>query len=91
MDSAVGRGLLRFFAGGWGFDWVYDRVFVGPFVWFAKANKGDFVDWTYRLTAGVVRATHYVAALTQSGRLRWYAANMAAGLVVLLLLVAGWL
>ena len=91
VDSAVGRGLRRFFAGGWGFDWVYDRVFVGPFVWFAKANKGDFVDWTYRLTAGVVRATHYVAALTQSGRLRWYAANMAAGLVVLLLFVAGWL
>ena len=91
VDSAVGRGLRRFFAGGWGFDWVYDRVFVGPFVWFAKANKGDFVDWTYRLTAGVVRATHYVAALTQSGRLRWYAANMAAGLVVLLLFVVGWL
>ena len=91
VESATGRVLRRFFASGWGFDWLYDRLFVAPFVWFARVNKGDFVDWTYRVTAGVVRGAHYITALTQTGRLRWYAANMAAGLVVLLLFVAGWL
>ena len=28
----------RFLQGGWGFDWLYDRVFVRPFVWLARIN-----------------------------------------------------
>ena len=89
--SKGGAMLRRFFASGWGFDWLYHRVFVQPFVFLTSRNKSDVVDWVYRITAGVARACHYISALTQTGRLRWYAANMALGLVVVLLIAAGWL
>ena len=85
------RILRRFFSSGWGFDWLYDWIFARPFVWLVKINKSDIVDWLYRITAGCARAFHYLSALTQTGRLRWYAANMAIGLIVLLLFAADWL
>ena len=88
VESAVGRGLRRFFGSGWGFDWLYDRVFVAPFLWLAKVNKSDFVDYVYRIAVGITRGFHHVGALTQTGRLRWYAVNMALGLILVVLIVA---
>ena len=87
VESGAGDALRRFWHSGWGFDWVYDRLFVKPFVAAAKLNKNDVVDLAYRITAAVARGLHYVGALTQTGRLRWYAANMAIGLVLVFLIV----
>jgi NADH-quinone oxidoreductase subunit L len=88
-NSTFGAALARFWHSGWGFDWLYDRVFVGPFVWVARANKRDIVDWVYKIAVGVTRTLHYIGAMTQTGRLRWYAANMAVGLIVVFLIVLG--
>ena len=87
VESGLSRGLRRFWHGGWGFDWVYDRVFVKPFIAVARINKNDVVDLVFRVTAAVARGLHYIGALTQTGRLRWYAANMAIGLVLVFLIV----
>ena len=46
------------------------------------------VDFLFRITAAVTRGFHHIGALTQTGRLRWYAANMAIGLIVVVLIVA---
>ena len=81
VESQAGDATRRFWFGGWGFDALYDRVFVGPFVWFARLNKRDGVDFVYTAAAGITRGFHHVIALTQSGHLRWYAANMAIGLL----------
>ncbi|MDE0040175.1 MAG: NADH-quinone oxidoreductase subunit L [Gammaproteobacteria bacterium] len=88
VESSFGDALRRFWQSGWAFDWVYYRVFVKPFLWVARVNKGDVVDLAFRITAAVTRGFHHVGALTQTGRLRWYAANMAIGLIVVLLIVA---
>ena len=88
VESSFGDALRRFWQSGWAFDWVYDRVFVKPFLWVARVNKRDVVDLVFRITAAVTRGFHHVGALTQTGRLRWYAANMAIGLIVVLLIVA---
>jgi len=81
VESPAGDAIRRFWFGGWGFDALYDRVFVGPFVWFARLNKRDGVDFVYTAAAGITRGFHHLVALTQSGHLRWYAANMALGLL----------
>ena len=81
VESPAGDAIRRFWFGGWGFDALYDRVFVGPFVWFARLNKRDGVDFVYTAAAGITRGFHHIVALTQSGHLRWYAANMALGLL----------
>ena len=88
VGSAFGDALRRFWKSGWAFDWIYDRVFVQPFLWVARVNKGDVVDLVFRITAAVTRGFHHVGALTQTGRLRWYAANMAIGLIVVVVIVA---
>ncbi len=88
-DSAAGGALKRFFFSGWGFDWLYDNIVVKPVTWVARINKGDIVDWIYRITVAITRGAHHVGSLTQSGRLRWYAANMAFGLALFLLIVLG--
>ena len=87
VESSPGDALRRFWLSGWAFDWVYDRLFVKPFVWVARVNKGDIVDIVFRITAAVIRGFHHVGALTQTGRLRWYAANMAIGLILVFLIV----
>ena len=88
-ESNAGGALKRFFFSGWGFDWLYDNVVVKPVMWVARINKGDIVDWIYRITVAITRGAHHVGSLTQSGRLRWYAANMAFGLAVFFLIVLG--
>ena len=87
VESSAGRAMQRFFFSGWAFDWLYDRVFIGPIKWLARINKDDIVDWIYRITTAVARGVHHVIALTQSGRIRWYAFNMAVGLFVVFLIV----
>jgi NADH-quinone oxidoreductase subunit L len=73
----------RFLQSGWGFDWVYDRVFVRPFVWLARINARDVVD---RLIDGIGWAFTFVSKglrQTQNGKVRWYAAGLAMGAVLI--------
>ncbi len=78
--------LHGFLERGWGFDALYDVLVVRPFVAVARANKSDVVDGVFRGVAAVARGIHRAAAATETGRLRWYAANMAAGLILVLLI-----
>jgi len=83
-SSPAGSVLDRFWFSDWGMDWLYDRLFVRPVVWLAKAGKSDPIDGFY---AGVGRLNEIAwrgLSLTQSGRLRWYAAAIAAGTIVLI-------
>ena len=89
VQSRVGDAARRFWFSGWGFDALYDRAFVRPFMWLARVNKRDAVDFLYIATAAVARAFHHVAALSQSGSLRWYAANMALGLLLAFAIALG--
>jgi NADH-quinone oxidoreductase subunit L len=63
-------------------DWLYDRVFVRPVVWFASADKSDFLDRAYDGLAALARTFWRWLSYTETGRLRWYAAGMAFGAVL---------
>ncbi len=89
VKSTLGERLRRFWFGGWGFDTLYDAVLVKPIVALAGRSPRDIVDRAYDFIAWLSRALHRVFASTQTGRLRWYAVNMAAGVVVILLIVLG--
>ncbi|MCZ2076500.1 MAG: NADH-quinone oxidoreductase subunit L [Bryobacteraceae bacterium] len=74
--------LHRYWFSGWGFDWLYNRVFVRPLLGAARINRNDFVD---AICAGIARFTegaNHLLAATQTGRVRWYAAGIAAGAVI---------
>lgn len=84
---SVGVAVHRFWFAGWGFDWLYDKVFVQPVVWAARINKNDIIDFIYRLFAGIIQIFHFIFCLTQTGRVRWYAVGIAFGAVVIVAMV----
>ncbi|MEQ1438075.1 NADH-quinone oxidoreductase subunit L [Fontimonas sp. SYSU GA230001] len=75
------RALAR---SGWGFDALYDRLFVRPLYALARINRADAVDQGYDQVARSLMALHRASLKLQTGRLRWYAAAMAIGVVGLL-------
>src|SRR5947209_9175270 len=79
--------LLRLWYGGWGVDWLYDRLFVEPFQALAGRTSADVVDAVY---TGIARLTNWGSSmlrLTQNGRVRWYATGIVAGFVLLFAVV----
>jgi NADH-quinone oxidoreductase subunit L len=76
--AAVGR----FWFSGWGFDWLYERVFVKPLFLLARANRDDAVDLLYRGIAWYGRFFNDALCRTQSGKLRWYVMGITLGVVI---------
>ena len=87
VSNPVGSLLHRWWFAGWGFDWMYDKVFVQPFIWAAQINKSDFIDAFYTGVARLADLFYRGLSRTESGRLRWYAAGIAVGSVVFLAMV----
>ena len=84
------RGLSavhRFWLSGWGFDWCYDRLLVEPYLWLARSGKDDVIDLFYRAVAWFSRVTSSGLSLTESGRVRWYAAGLALGAAIVFAVV----
>ncbi|MBH0189916.1 MAG: hypothetical protein HP493_14045 [Nitrospira sp.] len=73
--------------GGWGFDRLYDRLFVRP--WFSLTrNSGEKLDRAYEWLAVGAESCHDWMSHTQTGHVRWYAATIAIGTLMLLGLFA---
>jgi NADH-quinone oxidoreductase subunit L len=86
-ESRSGALVHRLWLAGWGFDWIYDTFIVRPFVWVAKVNKDDFIDLIYIGFIWTSRGINRFLTFTQAGKLRWYAAGIAVGAVLILGLV----
>ena len=80
--------IRKFFFSGWGFDWLYDKVFVKPVVFISEINKNDFIDYIYTFIAWLNRMLNQVLVLTQTGKIRWYAMGIVLGAVITLTIVA---
>jgi NADH-quinone oxidoreductase subunit L len=84
---AIGRALHAFWFADWGFDWLYENIFVKPVLWAARINKNDFTDAVYTGIGLTNALSHRLLCLTETGRVRWYAAWIAAGSVLYLAIV----
>jgi NADH-quinone oxidoreductase subunit L len=82
VANPIGRALDQWWLVGWGFDWIYEKAFVQPFVWAANINKSDFSDAFYTGVARLTGLFYRWLSSTETGRVRWYAAGMAAGSVL---------
>jgi NADH-quinone oxidoreductase subunit L len=87
VANPIGRALHEWWFAGWGFDWVYDKAFVQPFIWVANVNKSDFVDKFYTGIGRMAEASYRSLSSTETGRVRAYATAMAAGAVVFMAVV----
>jgi NADH-quinone oxidoreductase subunit L len=82
-----GAGLRRLWREGWGFDWLYDRLLVRPFLWAARANSADGFDLLYAGLARLSVATHRALSGTQTGQTRQYAMGIVVGAVLVIAMV----
>jgi NADH-quinone oxidoreductase subunit L len=85
--SPVIRPLATFWLGGWGFDWVYERVFVRPVKWFARVARNDLVDYAVGGIAWLNVAAWRGLSAGQTGRLRAYVAVAGFGIALVLAVV----
>jgi NADH-quinone oxidoreductase subunit L len=76
--------LGDFFYKGWGFDRLYDNIFVRPVVWLSEIDKSDFIDKFYCYLARITVFFNALLSKTQNGSLRWYVMVLTAGIVVIL-------
>jgi NADH-quinone oxidoreductase subunit L len=76
--------LQELWFAGWGFDWIYDRLLVRPFLWVTRQVGRDPADLPIRGLGEAAMLGNRALRLTQTGRVRWYAAGLAMGTVALL-------
>ncbi|HWV31974.1 MAG TPA: NADH-quinone oxidoreductase subunit L [Dyadobacter sp.] len=88
IESLRRNGLLanlhRFWFSGWGFDALYDRLLVKPFIFISKINKSDVTDRLYTGIAAVTDDMYKLLSRTQSGSLRWYIMGLVVGAILIL-------
>lgn len=87
VATPFGAKLHRFSFIGLGFDWVYDKVLIQPFLWTARVNKNDYIDSIYNGIAAACRGLHSLLSETESGHVRWYLMTVTAGAVIALMIV----
>lgn len=85
--NRAGRVLHHFWFCDWGMDWFYDRVFIRPVAWLAAVNKADIVDSIYGGLAALAALCYRALSMTETGKLRWYAAWIAGGSFVVIAIV----
>jgi NADH-quinone oxidoreductase subunit L len=78
--------LHGFWYSGWGFDTVYNTLFVRPFVFLATINKRDVIDKLYDGLVSMANAFNRLLSWTQSGILRWYMIGIVIGAIVMVTL-----
>jgi NADH-quinone oxidoreductase subunit L len=82
--TAPGRLLSRLWFSAWGFDCLYDWLFVKPYLLLARLLRIDPFDKSFALIPALARWGNSALSASQTGNLRWYAASIAAGAVVFL-------
>ncbi|MFQ1934949.1 NADH-quinone oxidoreductase subunit L [Aeromonas veronii] len=86
-NSAPGRLLSTLWFNAWGFDWLYDQLWVKPYLLATRLLARDPLDWMMGLPAWFALRGNQLLAWTVTGKLRWYAASMGIGAVLVLALL----
>jgi NADH-quinone oxidoreductase subunit L len=86
-NSAPGRFFGTWWFAAWGFDWLYDKVFVKPYLGIAWLLKRDPLNSLMNLPALLSRVGNKGLVVSENGYLRWYVASMSVGAVVVLALL----
>ncbi len=83
-SSPMGQSLTKLWFACWGFDWLYNLVIVKPFLFLTQFLRKDPIDKVFNMIPAVVEQMHHSLSATQTGSVRWYAATIAAGVVIIL-------
>ena len=85
--STLGAGLVNICRNAFGFDSLYNLVFVQPYLLIAKILGRDPIDGLWLLLPAIVKGGNKFTSARQTGSLREYASSMSLGVVVLLMIL----
>ena len=68
----------------WGFDWLYDRLFVKPYLLLTRILAADPLDKTIEGIAGISLFFHRMLGRSVTGHLRWYVTSLGLGAILVL-------
>ena len=83
-SSAPGRFLGAWWYAAWGFDWLYDKLFVRPYLLICHLLGRDPIDRSIGLLPRLARGGNGLLSRSETGQLRWYATSIVGGAVLLL-------
>lgn len=83
-QSSWSIALYQFWFSGWGFDRLYNTLFVKPVTFISHINKNDVVDQLYTGISFISVKLYKALSYTQSGSLRWYAMGLLLGAIIIL-------
>ncbi|WP_336803851.1 NADH-quinone oxidoreductase subunit L [Erwinia aphidicola] len=86
-NSAPGRFFSTWWFAAWGFDWLYDKIFVKPYLGVAWLLSRDPLNALMNIPALLARGANKGLVISENGYLRWYLASMSIGAVVVLALL----
>ncbi|WP_367672438.1 NADH-quinone oxidoreductase subunit L [Serratia symbiotica] len=86
-NSTLGRFFSTWWFHAWGFDWLYGKVFVKPYLGIAKLLQRDPLNSLMNLPAIFSRWGNRGLTVSENGQVRWYIASMGVGAVVVLALL----
>lgn len=85
--SLLGRFFSTWWRSGWGFDVLYNILLVQPFKIIGWILHRDPLNGLMNMFSLFVRLGNRSFALSENGQVRWYAASMGIGAVVVLALL----
>ncbi len=86
-NTPFGAGVAHIWRNAWGFDALYNLVFVKPYLFIARLLGRDPVDNAWTVLPAVVKAGNSFSTKRQTGSLRGYAAAITLGAVILLMIL----
>ena len=83
-QSGPGRFLGAWWFAAWGFDWLYDKLFVKPYLLACRLLGRDPIDSSIGVIPRLARGAHGLLSRSETGQLRWYAVSLVGGAVLVL-------
>lgn len=82
-NSALGRFLTIWWLHAWGFDWLYDKLFVQPYLFIARLLIRDPLSIIMNMPALLASwLSRNLVLRSVNGKLRMYAASMVLGAII---------
>ncbi|MCY1545103.1 NADH-quinone oxidoreductase subunit L [compost metagenome] len=81
-QSTPGRFLVTWWFAAWGFDWLYDKLFIKPYLLACRLLARDPIDSSIGVIPRLARGGHGILSRSETGQLRWYAASIVGGAVL---------
>lgn len=88
--TPAGNLLWRWWHSGWGFDWLYDRSLVQPYLALVKRHQRDWMSALVNLLPTTSMLLNKRLSLTQNGQLQHYAMAIVAAATLLIALLLWW-